>query len=775
MKRTGFWISILIGLLVAGAVPACLAGDVADYNVVWDSPSRDHAGSMPLGNGDIGINAWVEPNGDVLFYLGKSDSWGDNGRLLKVGKIRLRFDPPLFAPGDTFRQELDLATGTLRVACDGKRGKRMLALWVDANSPAVHVTLDSPVESTGTASIELWRIQPETLSDLETSDVNVIVHRTTKKKKKKHRAPTVVEPDTILKGLPDRIGWHHHNRKSVGPATMSRLQGLDGFSREDPLLHRTFGAVVLAERGRRVDDTHLESPAAKSHRFSVYVLTQHPATPESWLKELNGLITTTEKRDFNERRREHETWWRAFWDRSWIHATPAANKTKSHLDQTDETYIVSRAYALQRFITAAAGRGRYPVKFNGSLFTVPAKDKPGDADYRRWGPGFWWQNTRLPYLSMCASGDFDMMGPLVRFYVDELLPLCKYRTRHYLGHDGAYYPECMYFWGDVFSISYGPTLFERRKEKLQESGYHKWEWVCGLELAWMLLDYYEHTRDEAFLHTKVLPLAHEVLTFFDQDYKTGPDDKLVMHPAQAVEKWWDCTNPMPELAGLHALTARLLTLPENRTTEKDRAFWRALAAKLPELPTREAKGVRMLAPAKRFAKQMNGVESPELYAVYPFRLVSFDKPNKDLGVQAFVHRDGQNYSGGWLQEELFAAYLGLSEDARRLLVKRAGTSDPDSRFPAFWGPNFDWVPDQDHGGILVRAFQTMLMQTDGRRIFLLPAWPKQWDVDFRLHAPYRTTLEGTVRGGKLVKLNVTPPSRSSDVTVIGIAREEKTD
>ena len=33
-------------------------GEVADpldrYNVVWDSPSKDHNGSIPIGNGDIG-------------------------------------------------------------------------------------------------------------------------------------------------------------------------------------------------------------------------------------------------------------------------------------------------------------------------------------------------------------------------------------------------------------------------------------------------------------------------------------------------------------------------------------------------------------------------------------------------------------------------------------------------------------------------------------------------------------------------------------------------
>ena len=104
-------------------------------------------------------------------------------------------------------------------------------------------------------------------------------------------------------------------------------------------------------------------------------------------------------------------------------------------------------YHLQRFITACAGRGAYPIKFNGSLFTVPPGPTEQDPDYRRWGPGYWWQNTRLPYISLCASGDFDLMRPLFRMYADELLPLCKYRTRLYLGHDGAYLPGVHLFLG----------------------------------------------------------------------------------------------------------------------------------------------------------------------------------------------------------------------------------------------------------------------------------------------------------------------------------------
>ncbi len=119
---------------------------------------------------------------------------------------------------------------------------------------------------------------------------------------------------------------------------------------------------------------------------------------------------------------------------------------------------------------------------------------------------------------------------------------------------------------------------------------------------------------------------------------------------------------------------------------------------------------------------------------------------------------------GWRQDDIFMAYLGLTDEAREYLVGRARSHDRGERFPAFWGPNYDWTPDQDHGGILMKAVQAMLMQTEGHDIFLLPAWPEDWDADFKLHAPERTVVEGTVRNGKLETLKVTPEARRKDVT-----------
>jgi hypothetical protein len=140
--------------------------------------------------------------------------------------------------------------------------------------------------------------------------------------------------------------------------------------------------------------------------------------------------------------------------------------------------------------------------------------------------------------------------------------------------------------------------------------------------------------------------------------------------------------------------------------------------------------------------------------------------NIEWGVNALTHRWDRG-AFGWRQDDIFMAYLGLTDQAREYLVKRARNYDKNSRFPAFWGPNYDWVPDQDHGGVLMKATQAMLMQTDpySKKIYLLPAWPKGWDADFKLHAPYKTVIKGSFKNGKIEKLQVIPQSRRKDIVI----------
>ena len=80
--------------------------------------------------------------------------------------------------------------------------------------------IDAEEPVTATAHIELWRTEREELEELQISDVMLDRDRPDQK-----HEPTIIEPDTVLEDLPDWIGWHHHNTKSVGPALTAELQG----------------------------------------------------------------------------------------------------------------------------------------------------------------------------------------------------------------------------------------------------------------------------------------------------------------------------------------------------------------------------------------------------------------------------------------------------------------------------------------------------------------------------------------------------------------------
>ena len=59
----------------------------------------------------------------------------------------------------------------------------------------------------------------------------------------------------------------------------------------------------------------------------------------------------------------------------------------------------------------------------------------------------------------------------------------------------------------------------------------------------------------------------------------------------------------------------------------------------------------------------------------------------------------------------------------------------------------------------------MLLQHHDDKILLLPAWPADWDVSFKLHAPGQTTVECVFRNGKIQQLKVTPESRRKDLVI----------
>jgi hypothetical protein len=65
-----------------------------DPDVTWDTPSDDVTGSMPLGNGRLGVNVWADSTGTVGLLLSHVDALDENG----VGLIHSCIHPLLSPP-----------------------------------------------------------------------------------------------------------------------------------------------------------------------------------------------------------------------------------------------------------------------------------------------------------------------------------------------------------------------------------------------------------------------------------------------------------------------------------------------------------------------------------------------------------------------------------------------------------------------------------------------------------------------------------------------------
>jgi hypothetical protein len=681
-------------------------------NVEWDTPGPTSRESMPLGNGDIALNVWVEENGDVLFYIGKTDSWDENvgsvtGGLLKLGEVRVKLTPNALPAGAPFRQILKLHEGEILV----KEGDDTeIRVWVDANHPVVHVETKSRLPSVVQASLRNWRTD----------------------------ASGLVSPDILLPQQPDRVVWYHRNSEKGDPQTA----GL------------TSGALMRGNRLVTADSVTLvtETPVT-SQLISIYPLTLKTNGAEEWLAALEGQAQQIERIPPEQVRRGHRAWWSRFWERSWI-----------FVEGDGDAETVTRGYVLQRFVTACCGRGAYPIKFNGSLFTVDypeiqdfndqTKTIAVTADYRYWGGMYWFQNTRAMYWPRLMAGDFDMMLPLFRMYRNQLDNNSR-QIREYYQHGGAYFAETAPFWGGLPYA--GKDL---------PGNYTTHYFLPVIELSMMMLDYYEYTGDSVFARDFLLPVADAGLQFYNEHFGRDADGRLLLDSCNAIEMFWKVTGPAPDIAGLYAVLPRMLALPEQLASPQQRNTWNDLLNSLPEIPVGVKNGKEVLLPytGEQTAPKHNS-ENPELYAVYPFRLYGMGKPDLDLAIRTFQERNFRG-KGCWMQDPIQAARLGLTEIARKYTLFALSNKDPALKFPAFWYRTNDYAPDQDNGGNGENGLQQMLMQTDGDRIYLLPAWPKEWNARFKLHAPHQTTVEATVEAGRIITLKVTPEERGKEVVIL---------
>ncbi len=743
------------------------------HNLVWESQSLNSSESMPCGGGDIGLNVWVE-NGDIFFYIARSGTFDENNSMPKLGRVRIKCSPSPF-DGEFFRQELNLETGS--VTLSGRNGTHFaeVQIWVDVFSPVIHVETESSQEIIIEVIYENWRFEDRLLQKNESFGNSY---------KWAPPAGLITKKDDI-RFQDNAVLFYHRNRGETVFDVSVRQQKMESVKHQmfDPLKDLTFGGKLVGDHfipaGNTEGDTlsfgykgwkiKSKSPA-KKQSFELYLHTGQYETKADWELALDAFVADYKKKKLTARS-ETLNWWQNYWKRSFIYIDPE-NK-----DEASPQWQVGRNYQLFRYMLGCNAVGEYPTKFNGGLFTYDPQfidgKRPFTPDFRNWGGGtFTAQNQRLVYFPMFKSGDFELLKPQLDFY-RRILKNAELRSQVYWGHDGACFTEQIENFGLPNCSEYGWQRPAGYDAGMMFNAWLEYLWDTSLEFCQMALQWHQYNGADI---SEYIPFIESCLTFFDEHYQYLAKNRgtkaldeaghLILYPGSACETHKMATNATSTIAALKTVAEGLLDLPDHYLTDAKRGKWQKFLQRIPPISFQEFEGYKTIAPAKLW-ERINNSEVPQLYPVYPWGIYGIGKPDIDVALNTYQYDpDVQKFKDhiSWKQYNIFAARLGLTAEAARLSILKL--QDSGRRFPAFWGPGFDWVPDHNWGGSGMIGLQEMLLQTNGDTIYVFPAWPQEWDVHFKLHAPQNTWIEAELKNGKVNIIQVEPESRRKDIEIL---------
>ena len=733
---------------------------------------------MPVGGGDIGMNVWVE-GGNVYAYFSRSGTFDEHNTFLKLGRLKLKLDPNPFDGSDGFRQELILKDGYIKISQNGTRVK----LWADVFNPVIHIDIKSTKKLQATVSYENWRYRNREVKG-KANNANSY------KWAPQGQVITYADSINFQKG---GVLFYHHNRDSTVFDVAVKQQNMESVKDQmmNPLKDLTFGGfmhggnfVPAGTSEGKYQDTDFKGyrltseKAAKTQQIEIQLYTKQAEKTGDWQASLFASVSDYKKEKRTAAIRSRN-WWNNFWDRSFIYTQ------KNNSTEKDSVYQIGQNYQLFRYMLGCNAFGGYPTKFNGGLFTYDPVFVDSTyrftPDFRNWGGGTMTaQNQRLVYFSMLKSGDFEIMTAEFKFY-QRMLKNAELRSKVYWGHEGASFTEQIENYGLPNPSEYGWDRPEDFDPGMQYNAWLEYQWDTVLEFCKMMLDQYYYAGKDV---EEYLPFVMSSLQFFDAHYqylaerrgrkKLDGNGDLILYPGSAGETYKMAYNSNSTIAGLMVISEEMLGLPNRYLSTEQRTYLKSFEKRIPPLNFRYIENKEVLAPAKSW-ERINNIEVPQLYPVYPWGIYGIGQPDLNIARNTwFFDPDARRFRSyiGWKQDNIFAARLGLTSEAAK--YNRMKLANSGRRFPAFWGPGFDWTPDHNWGGSGMIGLQEMLLQTAGDKILLFPAWPKNWNVHFKLYAPGETVIEAKVEDGKAEVIQVWPASRGKDiVNLYKASKEEK--
>ena len=752
---------------------------VDECSPIFHGLGASDRGSIPIGNGELCANVWVESDG-LHFYLARSDALSELDRTLKLGEFVVGAVPNPFDQASRITQALQLRSGLIEVVVAGDQGDVHIEFFIDAQENDAFVRFRSDVDRDVWVELRQWRTEANSVTasasmfwgDEDQSGAPGLAE--------------VKESADVVESLPDGVLCYHANGATIVPHIIS-LHGLDSAAEAVPdlLTGRIFGTFLCTDRPAEVVGPRLTVRRARSVNARVSTFSSQTGRPALHVSEAR-------RRPINldECRERTAEFWIDYWRRSWIVVRGDSGGQAAMTDEvrkasqgnslpkltTTAASAVTQAYVLSKWMNACGSRGAMPIRYNGALFTtMPGGGKHlalelfgetftaeplGDPtihlnpDERSWTIEHLWQNLRLPYYTLLAQGDPDALLPLFAYF-RRFWGVNRARARLHYQARGQ--------WNTEMTLSCGlqsPGIYGLDRSDVP-AGYAKNRWggainlSPGLELCKLQFDYWRFTADDVFLEREVLPYAQDLIDFALSFYGNSEGAQIEFGPLNSLETYFDTTNPVAVVAGFHRLLQDLLGLPAHIPI--DRRSLESFRDALPAIPTEtDSFGQTSIAPASHYEARRMNVENPELYCVFPFDLRSsigsdlllrtWDKCLEKSGVfrpRVIGEELGAPCFAGWQYMGPVAALLGRLDLAAHALESNAALSNPGFAFPAMWGPVYDAVPDTDHGANIVNTLQAIVLQSvsdPDSRLRL----PSDWTIDFKLFQPNGSAVQGTV-------------------------------
>lgn len=193
----------------------------------------------------------------------------------------------------------------------------------------------------------------------------------------------------------------------------------------------------------------------------------------------------------------HQKWWKDYWSQSFVNL---------------ENDYIENIYYFRRYLMGSSSRGKFPVMFNGGLWTW-------NHDVRNWVTPHHW-NTQQQYWGLCAQNDCELMLPYLNTYF-KLMPHAEEHAKK----RGA---ENAILWGEPHDF-FGSMTFWDRADMLNN-------FTPASQMAGLFWEYYQYTGDKNFLAQKAYPFMKKAAEFYMQKLQWDSlKNQYFIFPSQAYE------------------------------------------------------------------------------------------------------------------------------------------------------------------------------------------------------------------------------------------------